>query len=379
VRGLQGDFNTLPLKDLVRVLADKNATGVLNLRRGGIRKQVELDQGIVRNTSSSDPREFLGQFLINLGHITEDQFNKAYETQQETKIFLGKILVMIGAVKEEAVQTALSLKFRETVLEAFQWKDGSFSFESGATPKPVEGMAFSIPLSEIQREAEFRETAWQAIRGAFPSGAVKLVAREENLPERPKPGSIDAKLFDLVREGHTVDEIALALHATDFFLYQRLYAHYRLEAVEVDDSALVDEIPVEIALEEDDAAAQELIALVRTHLDQKNWVDAEELARRAHQLSPSLQTADLLKEAEGALLGELREQVFSGGRIPRLLLAPTKVKTMRLSAPERYLLSRFDGKRELRSIVQVSPIRELDALKYVRQFVDAGLVELKGA
>ena len=90
-------------------------------------------------------------------------------------------------------------------------------------------------------------------------------------------------------------------------------------------------------------------------------------------------TADLLKEAEGALLGELREQVFSGGRIPRLLLAPTKVKTMRLSAPERYLLSRFDGKRELRSIVQVSPIRELDALKYVRQFVDAGLVELKGA
>jgi hypothetical protein len=49
-----------------------------------------------------------------------------------------------------------------------------------------------------------------------------------------------------------------------------------------------------------------------------------------------------------------------------------------LTAPERYLLSRFDGKRELRSIVQVSPIRELDALKFVRQFVDAGVVELIG-
>ncbi|HEX4621852.1 MAG TPA: DUF4388 domain-containing protein, partial [Myxococcaceae bacterium] len=358
MQGLHGDFNTLPVKDLVRFLAERNASGVLNLRRGGIRKQVELDQGIVRNTSSSDPREFLGQFLINLGHITEDQFNKAYETQQETKIFLGKILVMIVAVKDEAIQTALSLKFRETVLEAFQWKDGSFDFEAGAAGQAVEGMEFSIALSDIQREAEFRETAWQAIRGAFPSGGVKLVAHEENLPEPPKPGSIDSKIFDLIREGHTIDEMALALHATDFFLYQRLYAHYRLEALAVDDTAMVDDIPVEILLEEDDAAAQELVEQVRAHLNDKMWSDAEELARRAHLLSPSVATADLLKEAESGLLTELRQEVLNGKRVPRLLLAPTKVKSMRLSAPERYLLSRFDGKRELRAIVQVSPIRE---------------------
>jgi hypothetical protein len=379
VRGLHGDFNTMPLSALVQFLADRRATGMLSLERSGVRKQAELVDGNIINTSSSDPREFLGQFLINLGHITEEQFNKAYETQQETKIFLGKILVMIGAVKDEAVQMALSLKFRETVLEAFQWRDGSFAFDAGSRGPPIEGLEFSISLADIAREAEFRETAWQAIRGAFPSGGVKLVAKAQNLPEPPKPGSIDAKVFDLIREAHSIDEIALALHATDFFLYQRLYALYRLEAVDVDESGLIDEIPVEINLEEDEAAAQELVAQVRVYIDGGQWADAEELARRAHQLSPSLQTAELLREAEAKLLGDLRASVLAGRKIPRLNVAPSKVKTMKLSAPERYLLSRFDGKRELRSIVQVSPIRELDALKFIRQFIDAGLVDLKAA
>src|SRR5579871_2453142 len=136
MRGLHGDFNTMPLKDVASFLAQRRASGMLNLERAGIRKQIELSNGLVLNASSNDPREYLGQFLINLGHITEEQFNKAYETQKETKIFLGKILVMTGSVKEEAVHTALSLKFRETLLEAYRWPDGSFSFETGHKVTP---------------------------------------------------------------------------------------------------------------------------------------------------------------------------------------------------------------------------------------------------
>src|SRR5687768_4341267 len=128
MRGLHGDFSTMPLKDLVVYLGNKRASGELKLERGSVKKSASLLDGQVINASSNQPREYLGQFLINLGHIGEEQFNKAYETQKETKIFLGRILVMIGAVSEQVVRTTLSLKFRETLLEAFLWSEGTFAF-----------------------------------------------------------------------------------------------------------------------------------------------------------------------------------------------------------------------------------------------------------
>src|SRR5262249_45943291 len=118
MKGLYGDFATMALKDLVVYLGNRRATGVLNLEQGAIRKQIVLVAGEVINASSNEPREYLGQFLINLGQITEEQFHKAYETQRETRVFLGRILVMIGAVTEAQVANAISLKTRETVLEA---------------------------------------------------------------------------------------------------------------------------------------------------------------------------------------------------------------------------------------------------------------------
>src|SRR3954470_6795851 len=144
MRGLFGDFATMPLKDLVVYLANKKASGVLSLQRDVVRKQVILVDGEAINASSNEPREYLGQFLINLGKITEDQFNRAYVTQRETKVFLGQILVMIGAVSEEQVRNALSLKMRETVLEAYQWTHGSFAFESDKHPEIPQGLELHI-------------------------------------------------------------------------------------------------------------------------------------------------------------------------------------------------------------------------------------------
>jgi hypothetical protein len=57
-------------------------------------------------------------------------------------------------------------------------------------------------------------------------------------------------------------------------------------------------------------------------------------------------------------------------------VSAAQLKTMQLSSPERYLLSRIDGKRDLGSIIGLSPLKELDALKYLQGFVDNGMVKL---
>jgi len=52
------------------------------------------------------------------------------------------------------------------------------------------------------------------------------------------------------------------------------------------------------------------------------------------------------------------------------------VARLRLSSADKYLLSRCDGRRDVRDLARVAPLRELDVLKAIQRFADAGLVEL---
>ncbi|MBX7112880.1 MAG: DUF4388 domain-containing protein [Myxococcaceae bacterium] len=380
MRGLYGDFGTMPLRDVIVYLGNRRVSGILNLENETTRKQITLVEGNVVNASSNSPREYLGQFLINLGHITEDQFNKAYETQQETKVFLGRILVMIGAVKEETVNQVLSLKVRETLLEAFRWEKGSFAFEADKSAPDLQGLELNVPLLDVHKEGEFRDTAWEAIRAAFPKGNCLLTLNRENLAEEPRPGSLDERLFNMIEAGQTIDELILALHATDFFLYQRLYALYRLDAVKVSDELAVD-LSLDDAEGEDiaidiDSDTSDPLAELQNLLGEKRFEEALKAARVAHARGASAETAALCEKVEQAYLADLREELMSKRKVPTLKVAPAALKAMNLSAAERYLLSRVDGKRHLAGIVNVSPLRELEALAVFRRFISQGILQL---
>ncbi|HYX92323.1 MAG TPA: DUF4388 domain-containing protein, partial [Myxococcaceae bacterium] len=211
MRGLFGDFSTMPLKDLIAHLASKRASGVLGIEQGGERRQVVIREGVIVSGSSNEPREYLGRFLVNLGHITEQHFQKAFDVQRDTHLVLGKILLMLDAVSEETLRSALNMKLRETVLQAFRWAEGTFSFDPDASSELPDAFEVGVDLQDILGEAEFRETAWQAIRSAFPSGHAKLEIIEAHLSESPRPGSFDERLFQLIRDGNTIDEIVAAL------------------------------------------------------------------------------------------------------------------------------------------------------------------------
>lgn len=375
-RGLYGDFATMPLKDLVVYLGNKRVSGTLELTRGRLKKSAVLRNGHVVTASSNEPREYLGQFLINMGHITEEQFNKAYQTQRETNIFLGKILVMTGQVSEAVVRNALSLKLRETLLEPFNWEDGFFTFDPSEIAEPPDGLDLQIDLVDIHREGDFRETAWQAIRSVFPTGTMRLTVNEQKLAEEPKPGSLDERLVALIKQGQTIDDMILSLHATDFFLYQRLYALYRLEAVAPNNMPEEDE-PLSGVRLAANTSNTDLKLQIEMMLAQGKYTEAEQLARAAVDRDPqSSELQALLKRAEGTLLAQLRRELVDTRVIPTLQMSPSKLASLKISAPERYLLSRVDGARTVGTIVNVSPLQELQALRLFKRFVDSGLIRL---
>jgi hypothetical protein len=369
MKGLFGDFGTMPLKDVVVYLGNKKATGTLALERGATRKQLVVASGDVVNASSNEPREYLGQFLINLGHITEEQFQKAYDTQKESKIFLGQILVMIGAVTEETLKSVLALKVRETVLEPFMWADGTFAWEDGKQPKQLQGVDVRVSLPELVREGAVRDAVWRTVRQEFPSGDNRLVLDRENLAEPPRTGSLDDRLYALIEAGNTIDEIVLALHATEFFIYQRLFALHRLGAVQRAEKAPPP------ALSPPVAPTGDALTIARERLAKGQLKEAVAAARAAYQADQTTQARTLVQDTETAWLEALRKELTTQPRVPMLNATMAEIKNMPLSAPERYLLSRVDGKRSLMAIVSVAPLRELEALAHFQRFVQQGVVE----
>jgi len=188
----------MPLRDLVAYLGNRKATGTLLVEGPNERHHVVISEGAVIQAGSNAPREYLAQFLMNMGMITEDEYTEAFQQQLATKVALGKILVDSGKVPEDAIRNALSLKFREALLGCFDWTEGRFTFTPGDTPTTVPGLDVSVSLLDVHREADLRQTAWRAIREVFPTGRVRLRLDREQLAAPPEPGSLDDRLYTLI-------------------------------------------------------------------------------------------------------------------------------------------------------------------------------------
>ncbi|RMG14984.1 MAG: hypothetical protein D6729_12940, partial [Deltaproteobacteria bacterium] len=197
--------------------------------------------------------------------------------------------------------------------------------------------------------------------------------------------------------GEPIDSIALALHATPFVLYQRLFALHRAgivspveaghveleldfeveEATELEDEPLQlpdQEIPEVLGAE---TPVAEILGRARDFLRAGKYREARHLATRALELAPDdAEGHTALKEAETGLLAELRGQLLARPLSPRVIASGAQLRGLRFTPAERYLLKRFDGKRTLKQIIRVSPIKEVDALEAVHRFLKGGVIRL---
>jgi hypothetical protein len=85
----------------------------------------------------------------------------------------------------------------------------------------------------------------------------------------------------------------------------------------------------------------------------------------------------LVLEAEVAFLEKAWKHYVPAGKIPVLTRPVDSLTGETLSPTEVFLLSRVDGSWDVKSIIQVSPIREVDALRTLKKLRERGLIELR--
>ena len=124
-------------------------------------------------------------------------------------------------------------------------------------------------------------------------------------------------------------------------------------------------------------AAADLLDRARGLLADGRAADAELVAARAVELAPGSDAArSVLAEAERVLGTALRVALLDRPCVPRPRVPAAEIAALRLTAAERYLLSRCDGVRDEKALAAFAPLRELDVLKAIQRFADAELVEL---
>jgi hypothetical protein len=368
---LTGSLTTMSLPDLLQWVTHAQKSGLLTLWSGGSEKRVYLRSGRLAATASNDPREYLGQFLMSHGYVSEEELEKAMAVQQESGMLLGKILVTIGAMGEEDLVRLMRTKAEESIYEVFLWEEGEFRFDDDEQPS-MQMVPLQIDPTAILMEGMRRVDEWRRIREMIPSTSLIPHVAAEEIPR--ELGDAERRVVEAINGRRSIAEIILESRSSEFIVSRTVADLLRRGVAELESP------PKSIAAERKpeaqklDAAA--LLRKAQLELRKRDFAAALSSLRAAQALAPGNHRVEgALASAEGAIVAELRSQGIDSSAVPLLLKPLEELTTLSFTPPEAFLLSRINGVWTIGSIIKVSPMRESDAMLIFHRLRSSGVIE----
>jgi hypothetical protein len=130
---LVGNVADLPLVDVLQMLCMQRKNGVLEVKSGTRRIQVQLTQGCLEMAVLHSARQehWLGRYLVAEELITRQDLEMLLRNRSDGYL-LGRQVVALGYATEEEVERALARQTEDILYEALRWPHGTFVFRAGA-------------------------------------------------------------------------------------------------------------------------------------------------------------------------------------------------------------------------------------------------------
>lgn len=125
---IEGALATTPLPRILHNLYSLQATGLLHLERGEVKKVVYIKNGYPIFVRSNLVREFLGQMLVRSGTLSAADLERSLQVARETGQRHGTVLVEMGLLTDHDLTDILRRQVVDKLLELFAWPDGSYRF-----------------------------------------------------------------------------------------------------------------------------------------------------------------------------------------------------------------------------------------------------------
>jgi Domain of unknown function (DUF4388) len=374
--GISGNLKTMQLSELLQWLALGQKTGILLIEGHGVQKRLYFLNGLVNFTSSSDRREYLGQFLVSHGYITEEELKKAMEVQEESKILLGRILIMINAISETDLLRLMRRKAEESIYDVFLWEDGTFEFMDGEQPD-LKMVPLSLDLTSIILEGLHRYDEWKRIKDLVADGTVvPMITQPLNLDVL---GERERLIVPHIDGQRSVEEIALQTHNAEFAV-----ARFVFEGLTSGSMVLAQAVPrraaaVAVAVGSGSVETEVEHFLQRGKASLKEDPQAAyRMFRVASDLAPADgRAAEAVRDAEREIRAALERDGVTGEKVPELAITIPELTERTFSPHEGFVLSRINGQWDVKSVMKISPIKELEVLMIFQRLWRDGVIRWK--
>ncbi len=427
---VSGDLYSMPLPELLQWLGGNGRTGTLEVERDKICKKIVFEKGRIVSCSSNDPSELLGHYLVARGQVTEDLLRIALDQQAVTKKQLGMTLFEMGVLTSEELTRNLHSKVEETIFSLFEWEHGVFRYEdqaiTGKNQFPTDIRVDDVLLRGVQRMDEIRQ-----IREVIVSDRMIPKRTAKLPPQEVFRNKIARRIYEALDGERTIADILLHAHGSVYIVTKFLFELHRTDLIELkgeqpaaqpEETALPaavegvaplfpefsdepdperepdafitpepadpepaavqapDPEPVperpepNLSPEEVDTALQ----LARKFMSEGEFDAALEILDQIYRKNPNNESLRrLTREAEVAFLEKARKHYMPEGKVPVLARPLDELETEDLSPEEFFLLSRIDGTWDVRSIIQVAPIRDVEAFRTLKKMRENGVIELR--
>jgi hypothetical protein len=379
---VSGNLKTMLPGDLLQWLSLGQKTGTLFVSNKGTEKKIFFRNGRVISSASNDPREYLGQFLMSHGYITEPELMKAMEVQAQSRILLGKILVMIDVITEEDLQRLMRLKAEEEIYDIFLWNEGDFQFIDDELPQ-MEMIPLQVDVTGLIMEGTRRVDEWNRIHTLIGhEGLVPAIVKE--LPPEELEDDAQRMVVNAIDGRRSLAELVLESRSSSFNVASAVYHLTREGYVKLTDPTIVmlptpraDEEPAAVEDFTEDDEILSLIARAQQSLRGREYEKAQRLLKAAENLDPNHQRVrNAIKGAEAAIMSDLRGQGLVDSKVLRVAKPLEEITQMNFTPNEGFMLSRINGQWDLGSLIKISPIREPDAMLIFYKLWRDGIIAL---
>jgi tetratricopeptide (TPR) repeat protein len=143
------DLGTAPIAETLRALAASRSSGDLQVQSGKTVKTLFFDHGRIVFAASNLKKDRLGEALVALGRITDEQFSEASKLLGgERKRRFGEALIHSGIMDKTELGRSVARQVNRIVLSVFPFADGVATFDERTSSIPLEYMV-SLSMHRI--------------------------------------------------------------------------------------------------------------------------------------------------------------------------------------------------------------------------------------
>ena len=207
---LIGTLKGFGVTDIFQLISQQIKTGLLILSTSKETITVAFSDGIIQGISSDkwefDPRT---EILLKGNFVNEKELKASIENQKKGQGNWYDYLISRGKIKENILDKASIIIFRNTMLDVFQWEEGNYRFEDSDI-NTENMLACNLPTEGVVLDTLRIIDEYPIIKPKTPPSdycPVAIMPLTQESASRHDLNSIDVVIYNLIDGEKTVNDV----------------------------------------------------------------------------------------------------------------------------------------------------------------------------